>query len=51
MAALCGDVQGVVRVGSLCVPRLMTLWLQLRVRAVLDDEGEEDELLPVAPWV
>jgi hypothetical protein len=24
---------------------------QLHVRAVLDDEGEDDEMLPVAPWV
>jgi hypothetical protein len=33
-----------------CVFFLIEMW-QLRVRAVLDDEGEEDELLPVAPWV
>jgi hypothetical protein len=37
------------RVAVLCV-FLIEMW-QLRVRAVLDDEGEEDELLPVAPWV
>jgi hypothetical protein len=35
---------------SQSVLSLIAHW-QLHVRAVLDDEGEDDELLPVAPWV
>jgi len=42
---------------TVCLPKRVVFavpkrcFLQLRVRAVLDDEGEDDELLPVAPWV
>ncbi len=34
-----------------CNSSFLTAHFQLHVRAVLDDEGEDDELLPVAPWV